>query len=67
MRAVRDYAKFLYDRTNDPDRMLDYLLLFGDGHYDFRGLSGFQNPLSNHIFPYETAESAATACIVYLG
>ncbi len=61
MRAVRDYAKFLYDRTNDPDRMLDYLLLFGDGHYDFRGLSGFQNPLSNHIFPYETAESAATA------
>ena len=35
MRAVRDFMKFLYDRA--PDGSLpQYLLLFGDGHYDYR-------------------------------
>ncbi|MDE2997236.1 MAG: type IX secretion system sortase PorU, partial [Bacteroidota bacterium] len=45
---------------NNPDLTPHYLLLFGDGHYDFRGISGYQNPLTNHIFPFETAESVAT-------
>jgi hypothetical protein len=60
MRAVRDFMAFLYGRTADPDLAPRYLLLFGDGHYDYRGISGYQNALSNHIFPYETDESLAT-------
>ena len=35
MRAVRDFMKFLYDRA-PADQLPRYLLLFGDGHYDFR-------------------------------
>ena len=35
MRAARDFMKFLYDRA--PEGQLPrYLLLFGDGHYDYR-------------------------------
>ena len=60
MRAVRDFMAFLYGRTNNPDLIPRYLLLFGDGHYDFRGISGYQNPLTNHIFPFETEESVST-------
>jgi len=60
MRAVRDYMKFLYDRAGNQDQLPEYLLLFGDGHYDYRGLSGFQNPLANHLFPFETEASTAT-------
>ena len=59
MRAVRDYMKFLYDRA-PSNQEPKYLLLFGDGHYDFRGISGYQQPLTNHIFPYETFDSAYT-------
>lgn len=60
MRAVRDYMAFLYGRTNNPDLIPEYLLLFGDGHYDYRGLSGLQNAQINHIFPFETEESLRT-------
>ena len=35
MRAVRDYMKFLYDRA-PAGALPRYLLLFGDGHYDYR-------------------------------
>jgi hypothetical protein len=59
MRAVRDYMRFLYTRA-PADRLPKYLLLLGDGHYDFRGISGFQQALSNQIFPYETDESVYT-------
>ena len=60
MRAVRDYMAFLYERTDDPDLIPSYLLLIGDGHYDYRGLSGLQSPQANHIFPFETEESFRT-------
>lgn len=60
MRAVRDFMAFLYGRTANQDLLPRYLLLFGDGHYDFRGISGYQNALTNHIFPYETEESLVT-------
>jgi hypothetical protein len=59
MRAVRDYMKFLYDKA-PSDRLPKYLLLFGDGHYDFRGKSALQKPQANLIFPYETEESLIT-------
>ena len=35
MRAVRDFMKFLYDRA-PAGALPRYLLLFGDGHYDYR-------------------------------
>lgn len=60
MRAVRDFMAFLYNRATTADLMPHYLLLFGDGHYDFRGISGYQNALTNHVFPYETEESLST-------
>ncbi|GMQ81468.1 MAG: type IX secretion system sortase PorU [Rhodothermia bacterium] len=60
MRAIRDYFKFLYDRAPDEASLLQYALLFGDGHYDFRNLSGVENPENNWIFPFESAESLNT-------
>ena len=60
MRAIRDYFKFLYDRAPDEASLFRYALLFGDGHYDFRNLSGVENQLNNWIFPYETPESLNT-------
>ena len=56
MRAIRDYFKFLYDRAPNPESLLRYALLLGDGHYDFRQLATEQ-ALDNWIFPYETEES----------
>ena len=50
MRAVRDYMKFLYDRVPAAEAPR-YLLLFGDGHYDFRNLES-QTP--NYVPVYET-------------
>ncbi len=35
--AIRDYAKMFYDRAgNDTAQMPKYLLLFGDGSYDYK-------------------------------
>lgn len=53
MRAVRDYLKFLYDRAPSADQRLRYALLFGDGHFNFRGI-GNTGTLNNWIFPYQT-------------
>lgn len=57
MRAVRDFFRFLYDRAASSGSGLRYALLFGDGHFDFRNLSGTRAELNNWIFPYETEES----------
>ena len=57
MRAVRDYLKFLYDRTSEEQDMLRYVLLLGDGHFDFRGLRSEVTQTPNLVFPYETEES----------
>ncbi len=59
MRAIRDYFKFLYDRAPDDARRLRYVLLFGDGHYNFRNLGDdTQRPtLESWIPPFETEES----------
>ena len=51
MRAMRDYMKFLYDRAPDAARLPRYLLLFGDGHFDFRNI-GTEVP--NFVPVYET-------------
>lgn len=57
MRAVRDFLKFHYDRATDETNLLRYALLFGDGHYDFRGITAGEGALTNWIFPFETEES----------
>lgn len=57
MRAVRDYVRFLYDRAENDDQLPRYLLLFGDGHFDFRSLRQLPEPENNWVLPYETAES----------
>jgi hypothetical protein len=60
MRAVRDYFRFLYDRGTSDSETLRYGLLFGDGHYDFRGLAQREGSLDNWVFPFETDESLNT-------
>lgn len=48
--AIRDFAKMLYERSDN----FKYLLLFGDGSYDFRNLNGDDN---DFIPVYETHQS----------
>ena len=57
MRAVRDYLKFLYDRAPDEASLPRYALLFGDGHFDFRGLRPGVDQTPNFVPPYETVET----------
>ncbi|OZC01915.1 type IX secretion system sortase PorU [Rubricoccus marinus] len=53
MRAIRDYMKFLYDRAPDEASLPQHLLLFGDGHYDFRGI---KNGPPIYVPTYQTEE-----------
>lgn len=50
--AIRDFTKMIYDR----DRDFYYLLLFGDGSYDYK-LIDTRNPENNFVPVYETKES----------
>lgn len=52
--AIRDMARMLYQR-GDPFR---YLLLFGDGSFDYRNRYGFEDN-SNYVPVFETEESMA--------
>lgn len=48
--AIRDFIKYAYDYwTVKPE----YVLLFGDGTYDYKNITGANN---NFIPPYETTE-----------
>lgn len=50
--AIRDFVKMVYDRSPE----LRFLLLFGDGSYDYKAL---HNPVNNdnYITVYQTKES----------
>ncbi len=50
--ALRDFIKMLYDRSTD----FRYVLLFGDGSYDYRGIEE-DIPYESFIPVYETDES----------
>ena len=52
MRAIRDYLKFLYDRAPAADQIPRYLLLFGDGHFDYRRIN--EDAVPNFVPVYET-------------
>jgi hypothetical protein len=41
--AIRDFVKMFYDRAADPSEIPQYLLLFGDGSYNNKGVSGNTN------------------------
>ncbi|MBI1804026.1 MAG: type IX secretion system sortase PorU [Ignavibacteriae bacterium] len=49
--AVRNYLRYVYANSSEPPR---YVLLFGDGDYDYRGIIS-SGP--NWIPPWETLES----------
>ena len=50
--AIRDFAKMVHDRSRD----FKYLLLFGDGSFDYKNIKNLDNP-SSFIPVYETDES----------
>ncbi|MEM0964237.1 MAG: type IX secretion system sortase PorU, partial [Bacteroidota bacterium] len=50
MRAVRDLLKFLYDRA-PSDQLPGYLLMVGDGHYDFRNI---RTGVENYVPTYQS-------------
>ena len=59
-RGIRDYLRFLYERAPGEEQLLRYVLLFGDGHFNYRELGhghGAQPLLPNLIPPFETEES----------
>lgn len=49
--AIRNFIKYAYSFWNIKPR---YVLLFGDGNYDYRNIEGYGK---NYIPPYETEES----------
>ncbi|MEQ8524807.1 type IX secretion system sortase PorU [Gracilimonas sp.] len=54
--AIRDYAKFLYDRAlNDGQEPPKYLLLFGDTTFDYKNV--ITNSFQNYIVTYQSSES----------
>ena len=54
--AIRDFAKMLYDRSSGNDS-LRYLLLFGNGSFDYKGNNSARSRNNNYILAYETEQS----------
>jgi hypothetical protein len=56
--AIRDFVKMIYDRSENTDDSLRYLLLFGDGSYN-NFSSNPDNP--NFILTYQSANSLSVS------
>jgi len=54
--AIRDFAKMLYDRNQGADT-LRYLLLFGNGSFDYKNISMSEEANSDFIPSFQTIES----------
>jgi hypothetical protein len=55
--AIRDMMRMLYQRAaGDTSLMPRYLLLFGDGSYDNRGI---KFPITTHLPTYQSAQSVS--------
>ncbi|HEX2934541.1 MAG TPA: type IX secretion system sortase PorU [Bacteroidales bacterium] len=52
--AIRNYAKWLYDQAETPDKAPKYLLLFGDGSYDRKSTS---QENTNYVLTYQSINS----------
>ncbi len=64
--AYRWLMKMLYDRAgNDENTMPKYLLLFGDGTYDNRGIIK-TNISSNKLLTFQSLESLKDNCYSYV-
>lgn len=58
--ALRDYLKFLWDRSiNDNAQKPEYVLLFGDTSYDTKNI--IPNALTNHVLTYQSKQSIVRA------
>lgn len=55
-RGLRDYLRFLYDRGPGDDPALRLVLLFGGGHYDYRGIKDPDAP--NWVPPWQSDNSS---------
>ena len=57
--ALRDYLKHLYDRgASAGERQPEYLLMFGDATYDYKGV--IRNPnMQNFVFTFQSEESVS--------
>lgn len=53
--AIRDFIKYVYENWSDT---LRYVLLFGDGHYDYRNL--ILQDIPNYVPPFEITNSASS-------
>jgi hypothetical protein len=60
--AMRDFAKMVYDRSDNDQTRLTYLLLLGDGSYNNHSYSGGN---SNFILTYQS-ESSLNASTSYV-
>jgi hypothetical protein len=49
--GIRDFIKYAYDNWNVKP---EYVLLFGDGTYDYKNVEGIEE---NFVIPYESVES----------
>lgn len=52
--ALRDFVRMLYVRAATDDDLPDYLLLFGDGSYDYKNRV---SPNTNYILSYQSNNS----------
>jgi Peptidase family C25 len=55
--AIRDLMKMLYERANTEEEMPQYLILYGDGSYDYRNISIEESSNTNFVPTYESYES----------
>ncbi|MFA6924403.1 MAG: type IX secretion system sortase PorU [Bacteroidales bacterium] len=55
--AIRDFIKMLYDKASSQNELPKYLLLFGDGSYDYK--SRIKNN-TNYVPAYEAASSLSS-------
>ena len=53
--AIRDFLAYAAQNWGNPR----YVLLFGDGHFDYKNILGYDTP--NFIPPYETGDRTETA------
>lgn len=54
--GIRLFVRYFYDRATNDDELPKYLLLFGDTHFDYKGIEQTA-PLKNLVFTYESPES----------
>jgi hypothetical protein len=60
--AIRDFLKYAFDYWQKPP---SYVLLVGDGHYDYKGI--FASVSSNHIPPFVAYSPVTDDNFIYFG